>query len=187
MNPPSPGLKVRKINLYLSDYERQRSQYLTVGRKLDMPVAGFRGWQGFNSVTRGLLPMNLNYAKGFEWKLGQVNYGRCRMDQQLCADCSHYKAGTCECGLYCFHKDLPEQSWAGIVLGWGTVIQHQWQGFRASQAQIVAMIYRNKQELVALKEHMPEMMHVEEKHKMEFARQFGIILTDSEFKGGRIE
>jgi hypothetical protein len=173
--PPVPNLRLKKVSIYLSQFEERRIIHLAHGKKLDMPVAGFRGWTDYQDGT--LSPINPRLSKGFRWSVDSVNYARCIVSPgRLCADCVHFKAGVCECGLYCFHDAVPENAYTGIVVGWGTVIQHQFQGWRSTQAKIMAMVYSNVEQLRLFQRLFPQMMMVAEEDAMDVAEQFGILL-----------
>jgi hypothetical protein len=177
--PPTPGMvppsaKLKKVNIYLSQFEERRIIHLQQGKKLDMPVAGFRGWSDYHDGT--LAPINPRLSKGFRWRVDTVNYARCIVEAgRLAADCVHFKAGVCECGLYCFHDAVPDNPYTGIVVGWGTVIQHQTQGWRSTQAKIMAMIYDDSTKR-GMEKLFPSMPLVAEKDAMDVAEQFGILL-----------
>jgi len=109
----------------------------------EMPVIGYRGWRvvGVTGKER-LQSVNANFGA---WDLG-VTTAKCGIDRKHPAPHFH-----CECGLYVLadlaaapfwysQTGIPPDVVIGAVVGWGNVIQHGDEGWRAQYARPIAFL-----------------------------------------------
>jgi hypothetical protein len=114
--------------------------------KREMPVIGYRSWKFKPTYKLGfghrgaLLPLNEPYGA---WKKGN-NKASCKAGGSHRAGDQH-----CQCGFYVISDLDAAASWAGgmvddivvgAVMGWGQVVQHGKEGWRAEYAKIIALL-----------------------------------------------
>lgn len=111
--------------------------------KREMPVVGYRAW-GFSSKFR--LGEGRNVALkstgvDHHWRSGD-NHATCTASRHPAPD------QNCHCGYYVLanldevesHKALNDATIVGAVMGWGKVVQHGTEGWRAEYAKIIALL-----------------------------------------------
>ena len=101
----------------------------------DMPVIGFRAWNvGARSTLRSL-------NDGIPWPKKKAIHAKCLVEEK-------HKIPTwdCHCGVHVLAhlKDVPlwgeSDSVAGAVIGWGHVIRHGDEGWRAEYARPIGLL-----------------------------------------------
>ena len=118
----------------------------------EMPVIGYRAWQYVEKFKIGVgrKPKLSSTGVSYTWRPG-VNAAKC-------GDGSKHSAPDqrCTCGLYVIaslkelekHATMGKNVIVGAVVGWGRVVQHGTEGWRAQYAKIVALLdckYSEKQ------------------------------------------
>lgn len=109
----------------------------------EMPVIGYRGWRVVGAAGRERL-QSVNAGFG-AWDLG-VTTAKCWNGRKH--EAPHYH---CECGLYVLadlaaapywysQNGIPPDVVIGAVIGWGNVIQHGPEGWRAQYARPIAFL-----------------------------------------------
>lgn len=112
--------------------------------KREMPVVGYRGWKWQTEFrlgigTRGHLA---SHAMGPGWRQA-TETASCQAGQpHLAPD------PNCGCGLYVIadldeletHVTVETNMVVGAVVGWGKVVQHGREGWRAQYARILALL-----------------------------------------------
>lgn len=117
-----------------------------------MPVIGYRGWRATKQLGRGIngrymkgdSQVALNSLNGGEWDRRQVTRAKCRSYNHAAPNYH------CECGLYVltdlsaapkwYGGQWPEGVIVGAVIGWGKVIQHGNEGWRAEYARPIGFL-----------------------------------------------
>lgn len=116
-----------------------------------MPVIGYRGWRVIRASKRG---SDGRYREGNEIALQSLNGGEWARTEVTHAKCISYSHGApnyhCECGLYVLSSLADAPKWyggtwpdgvlVGAVIGWGNVIQHGDEGWRAEHARPIAFL-----------------------------------------------
>jgi hypothetical protein len=119
-----------------------------------LPVVGYRSWKLWQ--TAGGVTLKSLYKSG-HWPVG-VTRARCLHCAAWMVNQHPVPNLSCECGLYAFStpveaarkieqplgavsgaSDQPVSVW-GAVVGWGRLIQHGSQGWRAQYARPVALL-----------------------------------------------
>lgn len=112
--------------------------------KREMPVVGYRAW-GFSSKFRighGRAVALKSTGADHYWKQGE-NHAHCSN-----GDIHPAPDQNCACGFYVLanldevekHAQLNEGTVVGAVMGWGKVVQHGTEGWRAEYAKIIALL-----------------------------------------------
>lgn len=109
----------------------------------EMPVIGYRAWlleEKFRiGVGRRLKLKSTNME--YNWKPG-TNTAKCSLTKH------QVPAQRCHCGLYVLaslkeienHVTIGKNVVVGAVIGWGRVVQHGTEGWRAEHAKILALL-----------------------------------------------
>jgi hypothetical protein len=116
--------------------------------KRDMPVVGYRGWKWETKFRLGLGTRGhlASHAMGPGWN-GTTETAACLNERRF----SHPGPApdpNCGCGLYVIanldeldaHITVNDTMIVGAVLGWGRVVQHGREGWRAQFARILALL-----------------------------------------------
>jgi hypothetical protein len=116
--------------------------------KREMPVIGYRAW-GFSSKFR------VGVGRDVALKSTGVNYHWLPGDNHaLCTGATSGPGGhrapdqRCHCGFYVLasldevegHQQVGDGIVVGAVMGWGKVVQHGTEGWRAEYAKIIALL-----------------------------------------------
>lgn len=111
----------------------------------EMPIVGYRSWKFQQVYKLGwgkkgcLVPLNTGYGP---WT-GGVNTATCKYGQ------THRPADEhCSCGFHVLTSLDQAESWVsmaddvivGAVMGWGKVVQHGTEGWRAEFAKVIALL-----------------------------------------------
>lgn len=128
-----------------------------------MPAVGWRTWRvgavAGDAVLEGAF-------LGVPWDPG-TTHARCRHHPGEVSGAHPVPVASCECGLYAFSSPDealryvvmppdeiedggPAPLVAGAVIGWGRIIQHGCQGWRAQHARPVALLDTDRPELEVL-------------------------------------
>lgn len=110
--------------------------------KREMPVVGYRAW-GFSSKFRIGLGRDValkSTGVDHHWSVG-ANHATCNHDHAA-------PQQSCHCGYYVLasldevekHQTLNDGVVVGAVMGWGKVVQHGREGWRAEFAKIIALL-----------------------------------------------
>lgn len=112
--------------------------------KREMPVVGYRGWKWATKFRLGLGTRGhlASHAMGPGW--------RHATETAACASGMPHLSPDpgCGCGLYVIanldeldtHITIDDSMVVGAVLGWGRVVQHGREGWRAQYARILALL-----------------------------------------------
>jgi hypothetical protein len=116
--------------------------------KREMPVVGFRAWN-FSSKFRVGVGRDValrSTGVNFHWKPGE--------NHAICSGATSGPGGhvapdpNCHCGFYVLanldevesHQAVGDGIVVGAVMGWGKVVQHGKEGWRAEYAKIIALL-----------------------------------------------
>ncbi len=131
-----------------------------------VPVVGRRAWRarpcGQDAALEGL-------HSGDKWDAGET-HARCRRCPPWMANLHPVPVPSCECGLYAFStldEALRQLVYharmlrgcgqpppvVGAVIGWGRVVQHGSQGWRAERARPIALLGTGRPVLEGLARH----------------------------------
>lgn len=118
----------------------------------EMPVIGYRAWTYEEKFDMGVGLKSRLKSTGldYHWKKGK-NVATCKTGAAHDAPDQH-----CQCGLYVLaslkeldsHVQMGKRVVVGAVMGWGRVVQHGTEGWRAQYAKILALLdckYSDKQ------------------------------------------
>lgn len=132
-------------------------------RMRQVPVVGWRTWRVGTSAGGAVLEGPFS---GVPWD-PQTTHAGCPRSPSGRAGPHTVPATSCECGLYAFStpdealrylvmqpdevdEGAPVPVIAGAVIGWGRIVQHGSQGWRAQHARVVALLDTDHHMLKAL-------------------------------------
>lgn len=111
--------------------------------KREMPVVGYRAWDFSSKFRIGLGRDVALKSTGVDhhWRSGD-NHATCNNGRHSAPD------QNCHCGYYVLanldeverHRTLNDGVVVGAVMGWGKVVQHGTEGWRAEYAKIIALL-----------------------------------------------
>jgi hypothetical protein len=111
--------------------------------KREMPVVGYRGWKWESKFRLGVGIKGLlaSWAMGRGW-VSTTEEAECSYGQHKAPD------QNCGCGLYVVadldqlesHIQFSDQMVVGAVVGWGKVVQHGREGWRAEHCRILGLL-----------------------------------------------
>jgi hypothetical protein len=155
-----------------------------------MPVIGYRGWRVIRSnrdehgrfAKDGPVALqSVNQTFG-TWTAGGVTEAKCKAGSEPHL-APHYH---CECGLYVLadlstapkwyaQQGIPPDVVIGAVVGWGNVIQHGTEGWRAQYAQPIAFLKTD------VFNDQPLLEEVAQQYKLPILERKGLQLLASEY------
>lgn len=157
---PGPQANLFSIaisNELLTDYAFSFRPYYTLGpvvpvtptpdlpvEQREMPVIGYRAWHLVEKFKIGVgrRPKLQSTGMDYSWKRG--------LNTAKCGDGTKHQAPDqrCGCGLYVLaslneledHVEMGKNVIVGAVVGWGRVVQHGTEGWRAQYAKVLAFL-----------------------------------------------